>query len=595
MNPEKSEPAQEQRPSIVPSEITTTLDMPEGAPTPANADPTTHANEDVFSDGVPHGRAPPKYRKSSRPNYQKERGDVQEEIASELTPKNDTTPALKTYSRKDKGNAVSTPPDSGERTAIPKRSRLDTRSATSKTRDTTSRHRERAASESAQSISSASTATSASSQPSPSFTHEVRWTNASPVAPPPNFIGGILRHQHHAHERSSALQTYSRKPPVTTYTSKAKQAQSQAQVEIEAEVQSPVQTEVQTTLNDSVQAAPLGQTQSVPSMSRTPSVQGSPSKKRSVRKASSMDVSSPRTTRSNCRYHKMSIPKTENGPRICFLVPGCSLANREFMQEEEIEDLGLPEPADQERMVNDIESLEISAYLVHVLRIMLGVEMLHEHDIFYVPAPGEVIRRRKERPRENKFFLVNEERPQHLSQRKRKRRQSFSESSLSELDELSDDSHATENSIPTKPDSHLPRVTIKIPPANLLPRPVHDTDNLSPSTAVSPTETASIGTSRASGPTQSVSAASKARRSKRLSMDAAAYAPGDLSPPSEASDTEGHSKSRRRKSKKHSLAKRSQSKVDHNDTMGSGLKRSRTADEADEAEATVKKQKTVDT
>ncbi|KAG2043772.1 hypothetical protein BDR03DRAFT_331890 [Suillus americanus] len=50
-------------------------------------------------------------------------------------------------------------------------------------------------------------------------------------------------------------------------------------------------------------------------------------------------TSSP-VTRSNCRFHKVSLPKEEGGPRVCFVVPGCSLGDKELMDEEEIQDHG---------------------------------------------------------------------------------------------------------------------------------------------------------------------------------------------------------------------------------------------------------------
>ncbi len=100
-------------------------------------------------------------------------------------------------------------------------------------------------------------------------------------------------------------------------------------------------------------------------------------------------ASTSRTTRSNCRYRKISVPKEEDGPRVCFLVPGCSLGDEEVIEENEIEDLGEASYADSLRMIQDIESLDFDSYLIGVLRQLVGVDLLREQEVFYLPAPGE--------------------------------------------------------------------------------------------------------------------------------------------------------------------------------------------------------------
>lgn len=100
-------------------------------------------------------------------------------------------------------------------------------------------------------------------------------------------------------------------------------------------------------------------------------------------------ASTSRTTRSNCRYRKISVPKEEDGPRVCFLVPGCSLGDEEVIEENEIEDLGEASHADSLRMIRDIESLDFDLYLIGVLRQLVGVDLLREQEVFYLPAPGE--------------------------------------------------------------------------------------------------------------------------------------------------------------------------------------------------------------
>ncbi|CAA7258991.1 unnamed protein product [Cyclocybe aegerita] len=96
-----------------------------------------------------------------------------------------------------------------------------------------------------------------------------------------------------------------------------------------------------------------------------------------------------RSTRSQCRYHRISLPKEEGGPRVCFLVPGCSLNDRELMKEEEIEDHGDATHEDSLRMVKDIETLDFDQYLIGVLRHLVGLDIIREQEIYYLPQPGE--------------------------------------------------------------------------------------------------------------------------------------------------------------------------------------------------------------
>ncbi|KAL0571946.1 hypothetical protein V5O48_010018 [Marasmius crinis-equi] len=92
-------------------------------------------------------------------------------------------------------------------------------------------------------------------------------------------------------------------------------------------------------------------------------------------------------TRSNCRYHKISLPETEDGPHIFFLVPGCSLTDRELIKEEEIIDHGDANSEDSARMVPDIESLDINAYVIGIIRLLVGPDK--EQEVYFLPKPGE--------------------------------------------------------------------------------------------------------------------------------------------------------------------------------------------------------------
>ena len=103
-------------------------------------------------------------------------------------------------------------------------------------------------------------------------------------------------------------------------------------------------------------------------------------------------------TRSHCRYHKISISKTENGPRIYFLVPGCCLNDEDLIQEEEIVDDGEAIIRGDTPVVGDIETLDFEAYLHWVLRQLVGSEILRENEVFYLPEPGEEIIRNTRRP-----------------------------------------------------------------------------------------------------------------------------------------------------------------------------------------------------
>jgi len=109
-------------------------------------------------------------------------------------------------------------------------------------------------------------------------------------------------------------------------------------------------------------------------------------------------ASTPLVTRSHCRYRRISLPKEEGGPRVCFLVPGCSLNDRELMDEEEIEDHGDARNEDASRIVRDIENLAFDSNLIGVLRQLVGLDILREQEVFYLPQPGEEVVRKLPNP-----------------------------------------------------------------------------------------------------------------------------------------------------------------------------------------------------
>lgn len=105
-------------------------------------------------------------------------------------------------------------------------------------------------------------------------------------------------------------------------------------------------------------------------------------------------TSSP-VTRSNCRFHKVSLPKEEGGPRVYFVVPGCSLGDKELMDEEEIQDHGPATYEDYPRLVGNIEALDFNPYLVGILRQLVGVDLIRENEVFFLLQPGEEARYKK--------------------------------------------------------------------------------------------------------------------------------------------------------------------------------------------------------
>ncbi|KAF8911462.1 hypothetical protein CPB84DRAFT_916738 [Gymnopilus junonius] len=124
---------------------------------------------------------------------------------------------------------------------------------------------------------------------------------------------------------------------------------------------------------------------SIPAEKVTPS----PARQMSLHGLPSSTVN--RSTRSHCRYHRISLPKEEGGPRVCFLVPGCSLNDKELMEEEEIEDHGDATQEDSQRMISDVESLGFSLELIGIMRQLVGLDILREQEVFYLPQPGEEI------------------------------------------------------------------------------------------------------------------------------------------------------------------------------------------------------------
>ena len=98
----------------------------------------------------------------------------------------------------------------------------------------------------------------------------------------------------------------------------------------------------------------------------------------------------PKSTRSQCRYRKISLPREENGPRVTFCVPQCSLNDKELMEEEEITDDGLATVRDFERLWDHVEEQDLSPYVIGVMRQLVGLDLLRENEIYYLPTDEEI-------------------------------------------------------------------------------------------------------------------------------------------------------------------------------------------------------------
>lgn len=83
------------------------------------------------------------------------------------------------------------------------------------------------------------------------------------------------------------------------------------------------------------------------------------------------------------------MPREENGPSVFFVVPGCALTNKELMKEEDIVDHGIPTFPQGTKLLADLDHLNLNPYLMGVLRQLVGVDLLREQEVFYLPQEGE--------------------------------------------------------------------------------------------------------------------------------------------------------------------------------------------------------------
>lgn len=112
----------------------------------------------------------------------------------------------------------------------------------------------------------------------------------------------------------------------------------------------------------------------------------------------------PKSTRSQCRYRKISLPREENGPRVTFCVPQCSLNRKDLMEEEDITDDGLATVRDFERLWDHVEEQNLDPYLIGVIRQLVGLDLLRENEVYYLPTDEEVkqIEREQEQRKERR-------------------------------------------------------------------------------------------------------------------------------------------------------------------------------------------------
>lgn len=108
----------------------------------------------------------------------------------------------------------------------------------------------------------------------------------------------------------------------------------------------------------------------------------------------------PKSTRSQCRYRKISLPREEDGPRVTFCVPQCSLNDKELMEDEDITDDGLATVRDFERLWDHVEEQNLSPYLVGVIRQLVGLDLLRENEVYYLPTDEEIKQMERKQKRE---------------------------------------------------------------------------------------------------------------------------------------------------------------------------------------------------
>ena len=232
----------------------------------------------------------------------------------------------------------------------------------------------RASSRASSVVSNAPSTYSGLSQPSPTMLRTM-FGNADQPILPPRHDGGILRHHHGGRLLAPAVPAA---PAIPAPPPPAPQFEASKPPSNASEKSSRASAEPA----PSQSAKPL---QPVQALASRPSI------------AASTSSNSP-VTRANCRYHTISIPRSGHARRSYFAVPGCSLGNAELMKEEHIQDHGNVDSKDLDKLIPYVEHLDLSSYLLGVLRQLVGVDLLRENEVYYLPMPGDHVKL-KRRPR----------------------------------------------------------------------------------------------------------------------------------------------------------------------------------------------------
>lgn len=103
-------------------------------------------------------------------------------------------------------------------------------------------------------------------------------------------------------------------------------------------------------------------------------------------------------TRSHCKFHKISVEREDDGPRVFFIVPSCALVRKDVMESEDIQDHGDATVEDTLRMEAGVEDLDLSDEIKSNLRLLVGMDVLRELEIFYLPVDGVDVRRKRRPP-----------------------------------------------------------------------------------------------------------------------------------------------------------------------------------------------------
>ncbi len=230
-------------------------------------------------------------------------------------------------------------------------------------------------------VSNAPSTYSAFSLPSPTIMRMVHGDHHAPA--PYVHEHGVLRHRHGAPPVVSVLP-----PPVRRQPSKPPSLSDAS-----ASASGPAEAGTPSNAGGRSQRASAEPAPTQPQTSQSSrAARSSPHSRPSVAASTSSPV-----TRANCRYHTISLPRDEVGHPIFFAVPGCSLGNGELMKEESIRDHGDVNARDIPNLVMNVEDLNLSPYLIGILRRLVGVDLLREHEVLYLPREGDGVTVKKNR------------------------------------------------------------------------------------------------------------------------------------------------------------------------------------------------------